>query len=294
MNFAHIPEPLGSVVIPAHDEAGSSGAVWTPCSQASSRTSWTSSWSATAARTTPPSLARSSGHPVRVIELPAASKPAALRSGDAAARASRGSTWTPTCLPGVGGPPRAGATASRGGRRPTADPIRERRGLLAPVRSYYRARSRVPAVLGSLWGAGVYGLSEAAAGGSARSRTWWRTTSGWIGCSRKGRWRSSTARRSWSRCRAAAAISCGCSVVPTWARRSRRAHPISATARPETVGSTLRDLAGAGRDRPRRGARRSDIRCLRGGRAARAGACPDVGTPLAGERWERDESSRAV
>ena len=27
------------------------------------------------------------------------------------------------------------------------------------VRSYYRARSRVPAVLGSLWGAGVYGLS---------------------------------------------------------------------------------------------------------------------------------------
>ena len=28
------------------------------------------------------------------------------------------------------------------------------------MRSYYRARSRVPAVLGSLWGAGVYGLSE--------------------------------------------------------------------------------------------------------------------------------------
>ena len=33
------------------------------------------------------------------------------------------------------------------------------------MRSYYRARSRVPAVLGSLWGAGVYGLSE-----SGRSR----------------------------------------------------------------------------------------------------------------------------
>jgi hypothetical protein len=28
------------------------------------------------------------------------------------------------------------------------------------VRSYYRARSEIPAVLGSLWGAGVYGLSE--------------------------------------------------------------------------------------------------------------------------------------
>ena len=29
------------------------------------------------------------------------------------------------------------------------------------VSSYYRARAEVPAVMGSLWGAGVYGLSEA-------------------------------------------------------------------------------------------------------------------------------------
>ena len=40
-------------------------------------------------------------------------------------------------------------------------PIRyEIGGASSLVRSYYRARSRVPAVLGSLWGAGVYGLSE--------------------------------------------------------------------------------------------------------------------------------------
>jgi hypothetical protein len=48
---------------------------------------------------------------------------------------------------------RAGAVAGR-------PPIRyDSVGASAPVRSYYRARSRVSAVLGSLWGAGVYGLS---------------------------------------------------------------------------------------------------------------------------------------
>ena len=105
MNFALIPShigrqvratPLGSVVIPAYDEAGSSGGLWTPCSRASSRASWTSSLSATAAPTTQRRSLEPRGHPVRVLELQAASKPAALRCGDAAARASRACTWTPT------------------------------------------------------------------------------------------------------------------------------------------------------------------------------------------------------
>ena len=45
--------PLGSVVIPAHDEAAVIGRVLTPCSPASWRASWTSSSSVTAARTRP-------------------------------------------------------------------------------------------------------------------------------------------------------------------------------------------------------------------------------------------------
>ena len=44
---------------------------------------------------------------------------------------------------------RAGAVAARPPIRYDSD------AASGPVRSYYRARSRVPAVLGSLWGAGV-------------------------------------------------------------------------------------------------------------------------------------------
>jgi hypothetical protein len=106
-------------------------------------------------------LARSSGHPVRVIELETASKPAALRVGDEVAHALpriyldadvvlHGSAAR-LVLERLG----AGAVAAR-------PPIRYATGASsAPVRSYYRARSQVPALLGSLWGAGVYGLSEA-------------------------------------------------------------------------------------------------------------------------------------
>jgi glycosyltransferase involved in cell wall biosynthesis len=150
---------LGSVVIPAHDEASVIGRcldalfedfgpgrldVVVICNGCADDT---------AAR------ARSSEHPVRVLELPAASKPAALREGDAAALAfPRIYLDADVVLPGAAARVllerlRADAVAGR-------PPIRyDSIGASAPVRSYYRARSRVPAVLGSLWGAGVYGLS---------------------------------------------------------------------------------------------------------------------------------------
>jgi glycosyltransferase involved in cell wall biosynthesis len=104
-------------------------------------------------------LVRSSGHDVRVIELGTASKPAALRAGDdAAAAMPRLYVDADVVLPGptarrVLERLRTGAVAAR-------PPVRyDASRASAPVRSYYRARSRVPAVLGSLWGAGVYGLS---------------------------------------------------------------------------------------------------------------------------------------
>jgi glycosyltransferase involved in cell wall biosynthesis len=104
-------------------------------------------------------VARSSGHDVRVIELGRASKPEALRTGDAAVAATpRLYVDADVVLPGptarrVLERLRAGAVAAR-------PPVRyDASRASAPVRAYYRARSRVPAVLGSLWGAGVYGLS---------------------------------------------------------------------------------------------------------------------------------------
>jgi glycosyltransferase involved in cell wall biosynthesis len=153
--------PLGSVVIPAHNEAAGirrcldalfAGMapgeleVVVVCNGCADDTGV---------------LARSSGYPVRVIELEDASKPAALRAGDEAAHALpriyldadvvlRGSAAR-TVLQRL----RAGAVAAR-------PPINYASGgSSAPVRSYYRARSQVPALLGSLWGAGVYGLSDA-------------------------------------------------------------------------------------------------------------------------------------
>ena len=158
-------EPLGSLIIPAHNESAGIGRcldalfagvapgeldVVVVCNGCSDDT---------AAR------ARSSGHPVRVLELAAASKPAALSAGEEA---------VPT-LPRIyldadvvlhGSAARAVLERLRAGALAARPPIRyDTVDASATVRSYYRARSRVPALLGSLWGAGVYGLS-----GAGRSR----------------------------------------------------------------------------------------------------------------------------
>jgi glycosyltransferase involved in cell wall biosynthesis len=106
-------------------------------------------------------LARGSGYPLRVISLDAASKAAALRAGDAAAMAfPRLYVDADVVLDGEAARRvletlKTGAVAAR-------PPIRyDSSRCSASVRSYYRARAQVPAVLRSLWGAGVYGLAEA-------------------------------------------------------------------------------------------------------------------------------------
>lgn len=153
--------PLGSVVIPAHDEAPAIqrclDALFTGFRQGELDVVVVCNGcsDATAA------LARSSGHPVRVIELGKASKPAALRTGDAAVSAfPRLYLDADVSLPGSAA--RLVLERLGSGTLAARPPIRyETTGASLPVRSYYRARSRVPAVLGSLWGAGVYGLSAA-------------------------------------------------------------------------------------------------------------------------------------
>jgi glycosyltransferase involved in cell wall biosynthesis len=154
-------QPLGSVVIPAHNESGvirrcldALFAGFEPgeldvvvvCNGCSDDTA---------------TVARSTGYPARVLELVMSSKPAALRAGDDAADALPRLYLDADVVLGGSSARRVldrladGAIAAR-------PPIRyDSSHASAPVRSYYRARSRLPAVLGSLWGAGVYGLSAA-------------------------------------------------------------------------------------------------------------------------------------
>lgn len=158
------PRPIGSIVVPAHNEAGvirrcldalfdglepGELDVTIVCNGCSDVTA---------------DLARRSGHPVRVIELPEASKSAALCAGDCAAVGfPRLYVDADVVLPGSSVKLVLRHLATEGlAARPPLRYDTSRSSAL--VRSYFRARSRMPAVLGSLWGAGVYGLSSAAHG----------------------------------------------------------------------------------------------------------------------------------
>ena len=155
------PQPLGSIIIPAHDEAAGIRRCLDALFAGIAPDELDVVVVSNGCADDTAELARSSGHPVRVIELEAASKPAALRAGDEAALAlPRIYLDADVVLPGASA--RAVLERLRAGAIAARPPIRyDSSGSTAPVRSYYRARSRVPALLESLWGAGVYGLSEA-------------------------------------------------------------------------------------------------------------------------------------
>ena len=107
-------------------------------------------------------IARACGHPVEVIDLALASKPAALRAGDRLLRTfPRLYLDADVVLSG-----RVARSVlehlAQDGSVAARPPLRyETAHASAIVRRYYRARSQVPAVMGSIWGAGVYGLSAA-------------------------------------------------------------------------------------------------------------------------------------
>jgi Glycosyl transferase family 2 len=155
-----VTTPLGSIVIPAHDEAAvirrcldalfdgvepGQLEVLVACNGCSDDTA---------------AIARSTPYDVTVLETATASKPVALRMADA----------TATTLPRIylDADVVLRGSAARAVLQRLAEP-----GALAarppisydssrstwPVRCYYRARARVPSVMNSLWGAGVYGLS---------------------------------------------------------------------------------------------------------------------------------------
>jgi hypothetical protein len=155
------PRRMGSVVIPAHNEAAvirrSLDALFTDVDPAeldvvvvcNGCTDGTAD------------LARSSGHPVRVLELSSQSKAAALRAGDSAAVAFP-RLYLDADVVLFGSAARRLLQRLRSNAVAARPPITfdsDRSSVL--VRRYYRARARIPSLHGSLWGAGVYGLSEA-------------------------------------------------------------------------------------------------------------------------------------
>jgi Glycosyl transferase family 2 len=158
----HQGRACGSVVIPAHDEARVIGRcldalfLGVPPGELEVVVACNGCQDDTA------DVARASGHPVTVLELAEPSKPGALRAADAVAgRFPRIYLDADVVLPGMSA--RMVLQRLAEGDVLAARPaIRyETSGSTAAVRRYYRARSRVPSLMGSLWGAGVFALSAA-------------------------------------------------------------------------------------------------------------------------------------
>jgi glycosyltransferase involved in cell wall biosynthesis len=167
--------PVASVVVPAHNEEaviarclGALGQGLPPgtvevvvaCNGCRDRT-------ADVARDAAAALP---GLSVTVLEIDRGSKILALRAGDAAATAfPRVYLDADVELPGssvLTVADRLGPGGGLAGRPPL---IYDTVGASWPVRRYYAARGRNPALVGSLWGAGVYALSER---GRARFGDW--------------------------------------------------------------------------------------------------------------------------
>ena len=155
------PEVLGSVVVPAHNEAAVIGRCLDALFDGMRPGELEVVVACNGCRDNTADVVRSSGHAVRLVELPAASKPGALRAAEEVVESfPRIFLDADVVLPAdsarlVLERLRAGALAAR----PPISYDAARSSVI--VRSYYRARARVPAVMGSLWGAGMYGLSEA-------------------------------------------------------------------------------------------------------------------------------------
>jgi hypothetical protein len=236
--------------------------------------------------------AGSSGYPVRVLELAAASKPAALRAGDAAALAfPRIYLDADVVLRGAAARVllerlRTGAIAGR-------PPIRYDSGnASAPVRSYYRARSRVPAVLGSLWGAGVYGLS-------AEGRSRFGEFPEVVG---DDLWVDRLFNRG-----EVEIVDCA-PVLVTVPRRAgdlvrllRRTYrgkaekgPDPDGRAPRTTSSTLRDLGRLAAAGPGGALDAATYSAFAAGARLSLAVAHAAGEPRAGSSWERDDSSRAA
>jgi glycosyltransferase involved in cell wall biosynthesis len=151
---------LGSVVIPAHNEAATIGRGLAALSSAFDAGELEVVVVCNGCTDETADVARRSRLCGRVIEMGDASKPRALREGDRHARAfPRMYLDADVVLPG------ASARAvlerlHRGGVLAARPPIRYAVSHSDHlVKRYYRARAQMPSVMSSLWGAGAYALS---------------------------------------------------------------------------------------------------------------------------------------
>ncbi len=154
------PDARGAVIIPAHNESAVIGRTLEALAPLAALDGVEVIVACNGCSDATADIAR--GYPgVRVAETAQASKPAALNLGDRAATA-----WPRLYLDADIEVPPAAILAVfdtlRGGGVLAARPryVYDVAGAAAPVRSYYRARSRIPAPPTRLWGAGGYAASE--------------------------------------------------------------------------------------------------------------------------------------
>lgn len=151
---------LGSVIIPAHDEASVIARVLRPLAGLAAAQRLQVVVVCNGCRDDTAVIARRFPG-VDVIEAREASKAAALNAGDAVATAwprlylDADIELTPATVLAVLGSLGDGAALAA---RPAS--VYDTAGAGAIVRSYYRARSRVPSLHRGLWGAGAYALSR--------------------------------------------------------------------------------------------------------------------------------------
>jgi glycosyltransferase involved in cell wall biosynthesis len=157
---AHTPaHTVGSVVIPAHNEAnvigrglnrlfdslGAGVEVVVVCNGCTDDTA---------------AVARRTGHPLTVIELGVASKAEALRAADRFATAFPRVYLDADVLVSGAAVHAVLERLRRPGALAARPPIvYDTSSSSWVVRRFYRARAQIPAVMGSLWGAGMYALS---------------------------------------------------------------------------------------------------------------------------------------
>ena len=161
---------VGSVVIPAHDEAASIGRCLDalfddPCAvRLEVVVACNGCTDGTA------EVVRSRPYEVKVLELAEASKPAALRAAErVVASLPRLFLDADVALPARAAVAVVKRLAEPGALAARPPVVYDDAGASTWVRSYYRARARTPELMSSLWGAGVFGLSAA---GRSRFGEW--------------------------------------------------------------------------------------------------------------------------
>ncbi|GAA3796838.1 glycosyltransferase [Cellulomonas soli] len=150
--------PSGSVVIPAHDEAAVIARTLAPLAEDAAAGRLEVVVVCNGCTDATAEIARSVPG-VQVVEIDVASKPAALRAGDAAATRFPRLYLDADIESAPGAVAALFAALSAPGvhaARPTT--IDDLAGATWPVRSFYRLRGRIPALHEHLWGAGAYAL----------------------------------------------------------------------------------------------------------------------------------------